>query len=259
MTDTPEGPGSPDSLIELVVSSIQRSEQPVWTKLLTVEIQARAPELGLHASKVHFPEIVLPSFDRKVPKIDFDHFFRTSEEAIQQLATRGWSLPWGLNLPDMQELAEKNPDEIDAFFEEYFQDGALGKLQVDILRDRKLERWNLLLTQCFKNYANGDFQICVPSLIIVLEGSFNYLSFFKVAHRKKFFDERIEAAVGFQKMTWISLRAFCEVVFMPGDPRRITDYINRHKVMHGLDDPSQWKKIDCLRLFQALDSTRRIK
>jgi len=84
------------------------------------------------------------------------------------------------------------------------------------------------------------------------------LTFFNEGNRKRFFDGHIETATGFQKLTWISLRSFCDVIFMPGDPRKSTDYINRHKILHGLDDPSTWKKVDCLRLFQALDSTRRL-
>jgi hypothetical protein len=166
--------------------------------------------------------------------------------------------PKDLSIPEMQDLVDKSPDEIDAFFEAYFEDGALGALREEILGDPKMHKWRTLLDQCFKNYGAGDFHICIPSLITVLEGSFNYLTFFNDGNRKRFFDGHIETATGFQKLTWISLRSFCDVIFMPGDPRKSTDYINRHKILHGLDDPSTWKKVDCLRLFQALDSTRRL-
>ena len=182
-----------------------------------------------------------------------------TEEAIEKLAMRGWSLPWHLSIGQARDLMDEDPDEIDAFFEAYFEDGGLEALREDILGDKKLGKWKVLLDQCFKNYSGGGFQICIPSLISVLEGSFDYLAFFDERRRKKFFEERIQAATSFHKLTWISLHRFCDVVFMSGDPRRATDYINRHKVMHGSDDPSGWKKVDCLRLFQALDSTRRLK
>jgi hypothetical protein len=65
---------------------------------------------------------------------------------------------------------DEEPDEIDAFFEAYFEDGGLEALREDILGDKKLEKWKVLLDQCFKNYNGGDFQICIPSLISVLEG-----------------------------------------------------------------------------------------
>ena len=276
--DNPDNPNDSSDPIDPTLNSLPVLEQSVWATLLTATAQIQVPmgfAIGrldptifdfpkIEFPRFEFPRIELPTLDLqafgiKLPEIDFDHVFRTMEEVIQQLAMRCWSLPWHLSIPEMQDLVDRNPDEIDAFFEAYFEDGALETLRKDILGDTKLDRWKVLLDQCFKNYGNGDFHICIPSLITVLEGSFNYLAFFSEGHRKKFFDDRIEAAASFQKLTWISLRSFCNVVFRPGDPRKATDYINRHKIMHGLDDPSTWKKIDCLRLFQALDSTRRLK
>jgi hypothetical protein len=221
--------------------------------------------LAAELSKVAQAAIVNPEFYKvaayampdfsKIAQIDLAD---ETEEAIEKLAMRGWSLPWHLSIGQARDLMDEDPEEIDAFFEAYFENGGLEAIREDILGDKKLEKWKVLLDQCFKNYSSGDFQICIPSLISVLEGSFDYLAFFDERRRKKFFEERIQAATSFQKLTWISLGRFCDVVFMSGDPRRATVYINRHKVMHGSDDPSGWKKVDCLRLFQALDSTRRL-
>jgi hypothetical protein len=171
---------------------------------------------------------------------------------------RGWSLPWHLPIGNARHLMDEDGDEIDAFFEAYFEDEGLERLRKGILADKKLGKWRVLLEQCFKNYNSGDFHICIPSLIAVLEGSFDYSAFFHERRRETFFKKRIGASTGFQRLTWISLYRFCEVIFMPIDPRTATNHINRNKVMHGSDDPSRWKKVDCLGLFQALDSTRRL-
>ena len=210
---------------------------------------------------VEFPKFEIPKFDIppiKLPEIDWEFTFQNLEEHLKQLAMQGWSLPWRLGIPDIRELVTKEPDEIDGFFEAYFEDGGLEKLRQDLLRGNRLDKWRLLLEQCFKNYSSGDFHICIPSLIMVLEGSFNYIAFHNESRRKEFFRKGIKAAAGFKKLTWVSLSCFCDVVFLAVDPRATTDYPNRHKIMHGLDDPSRWRKVDCLRLFQALDSTRRL-
>lgn len=123
-------------------------------------------------------------------------------------------------------MMDEDADEIDAFFEAYFEDEGLERLRKGILADKKLGKWRVLLE---------------PE-----------------RRRETFFKKRIGASTGFQRLTWISLYRFCEVIFMPIDPRRATNHINRNKVMHGSDDPSRWKKVDCLGLFQALDSTRRL-
>lgn len=230
--------------------------QPVWANLLTA-YQSALTAVSL-APKFDLSSVItVPSFEVSKFLVELD-LSRTTEP-IQQLAMRGWSLPWHLSFGETEDLVNGNPADIDTFFEVYFDGGGLDGLRQDILGEKKLEKWKLLLDQCFRNYQSGDFQICIPSLIAVLEGSFDYLSFFKEGNRKEFFEEHIKAATGFQKLTWLSLYKFCGLVFMSGDPRKPTDYINRHKVMHGLDDPLGWKKVDCLRLFQALDSTRRLK
>ena len=220
--------------------------------------------LASELSQVQEAAVVIPDLSKVVTfampdfsKLAHIDLAGETEKAIEKLAIRGWSLPWNLSLADAMALMDGDPDEIDAFFEAYFQDDGLEAVRKDILGDKKLEKWKVLLEQCFKNYDSGDFHICIPSLIAVLEGSFNYSAFFN--KREEFFEKHIQASTSFQRLTWISLYRFCEVVFMPGNPNRKTQYINRHKVMHGLDDPSGWKKVDCLRLFQALDSTRRLK
>ncbi len=259
--DNREERGKTAKAIDLSLEMLPALEESIWAKLLTgtaIEIP-KGFGIGPLDLSIELPKIDLSVRDFKLPEIDFEHTYRTMEKHLQQLALRCWSLPWHLGILDLEELVTKKPEEIDAFFEEYFEDGGLATLRKDIVDDKRLSKWDLLLEQCFKNYGSGDFQICIPSLIMVLEGSFNYTSFFSEGHRKDFFRKHIEAAAGFQKLTWVSLCSFCDVVFMPGNPRRTTDYPNRHKIMHGLDDPSKWRKVDCLRLFQALDSTRRLR
>jgi hypothetical protein len=247
--DKEEEPATTEKIV-VIKDESPTLEASVWAKLVTDTI----------LPAFEFPKVVIPKFEfPKLPEIDWEATFRKMEGNLRQLAMRGWSLPWHLGIPDVEDLANESPNEIDSFFERYFEDGGLATLRRDILEDMNLLKWKLLLEQCFKNYESGDFQICIPSLIMVLEGSFNYTAFFSEGHRKEFFRQHVDEAVGFQKMMWVSLRTFCDVIFMPGDPRRSTDYPNRHKIMHGLDDPAKWKKVDCLRLFQALDSTRRLK
>jgi len=247
----------PFKLAGLSAGSLSFAAESPWMKLLA-KAEIRTPAwraLGALVAAKTAPPSPFSDFAKLYPEL----YVRNTEDLMRQLATRGWSLPWHFGLGTVDELVNGPPEEIDGFFEEYFEAEGFTILCKDIMADGNLKKWKVLLRQCIKNYRNGDFHICIPSLIMVLEGSFDYDAFFSEEKRRTFFKQRIQTTSDFQKLTWISLSAFCDVIFVPTNPRRKTNYINRHRVMHGLDDPSTWKKVDCLRLFQALDSTRRLK
>jgi hypothetical protein len=83
----------------------------VWAKLIA--------DTSLLAFKS--PKTVIPKFEfSKFPEIDWEATFRTMEGSLQQLAMRGWSLPWHLGIRDVEDLANESPDEIDSFFETCF-------------------------------------------------------------------------------------------------------------------------------------------
>ena len=249
-------------------------DQSVWHKLLTSPVvaeldrisqrarilaEATFPDVGTLAARLSLPELKPPEFKLpemlQFPEIDTGPYLRNLTEAIEKLASNFWSIPWHLDLSQTQELANLTPEEIDQYLEEFFDGGAFTDLRKDVMGDASLDRWKTLLSQCFRNFETGEFHICIPSLILVLEGSFNYEAFFKEKRRKEFFRQKIKSASEFDKVTWISLNRFCDVLFAPTGKGRI----NRNRILHGRDQPSNWKRVDCLRLFQALDSTRRIK
>ena len=103
----PDDPDKPDDFsknpIDLPLNSPPVLEQSVWAKLLTRTIQIHIPQgfAPLDATiqvpkfdfpkvevahfefpKIEFPKIDLPTFDIKLPEIDFDHAFRTMEDAV---------------------------------------------------------------------------------------------------------------------------------------------------------------------------------
>lgn len=60
------------------------------------------------------------------------------------------------------------------------------------------------------------------------------------------------------RLAWVSVQAFLDVVFLhhPFSASK-PPLINRHWICHGRDVP-EWGKVDCLRLFQALDTIAAI-
>jgi hypothetical protein len=187
----------------------------------------------IEVPKLDFSKLEFPRVDVQLPDIDFDDLHRRLIQSVKKLATHFWSLPWHMTPRELQELVQMEPNDIDEYFAEYFEGEAFVRLRDDVLADANLKRWKTLISQCFSNYERDDFHICIPSLIVVLERSFNYSSFFSEKLRKKFFEERITRAAGFDQVFWVSLHTFCEVLFLADDPRKNFDHINRHKILHG--------------------------
>ena len=106
--DDPEKPDDSSNPIDQPLNSPPLLEQSIWATLLTAQIQVpRGIAIGslnrtifdfskIDVPRFEFPKMLptinLQAFDIKLPKIDFDHVFRTMEEVIQQLAMRCWSL-----------------------------------------------------------------------------------------------------------------------------------------------------------------------
>jgi hypothetical protein len=57
-----------------------------------------------------------------------------------------------------------------------------------------------------------------------------------------------------QRLGWASILGFLSSVFGYHSFATLAfDRLNRHWVLHGRDEP-RWTRLDCLRLFQALDT-----
>ena len=142
---------------------LDATEKIVETQSPTLEASVWAKLIADTFPVFQVPQVVIPKFEfPKLPEIDWEATFRDMEGNLQQLAMRGWSLPWHLGIPDVEELANQSPDEINSFFETYFEDGGLATLREEILGDKNLAKWKILLEQCFKNYESGDFQNLYP-------------------------------------------------------------------------------------------------
>jgi hypothetical protein len=191
---------------------------------------------------------------------------RDALERVELLAALGWTLPMEMSLPEFHALVMQDNtsvEGVDEWFIGYYSrdEGA----EFDSLRDRLLKSgdlafWRLLLEQIFDAYRRGQFAICVPSLLSVLEGliavPWGVKAFHNERCRKKFFEQKVGAADpdSIDQFQWKSVAAFVQTVFEGVDPNREYSIPKRNLILHGKSDPAKWNRADCLRLFQAIDT-----
>lgn len=189
----------------------------------------------------------------------FAEFERDCVNGAERLARSGWTLPISLTIPDMIELLRVPDDAIDdAFIAAYEGEDGFSWLKREINVAGRLKVWQPLLEQCFDNYERGNYAICIPALLSVLEGAIakpDGLLFVKPEERVAYFKAKIEAVDGesLDRATWNSMNIFFALLYEKSDFRAAPPpKLNRHWILHGRDLPSSWCRADALRLFHAL-------
>jgi hypothetical protein len=189
----------------------------------------------------------------------FAEFERDCANGAERLARTGWTLPISLTIPDMIELLRVPDEEIDdAFIAAYDAEDGFSWLKNGILTAARLKDWQPLLPQCLENFENGNYAICIPALLSVLEGAIarpDGVLFVSPADRVAYFRAKIAAADtdSLDRATWNSMNIFFASLYEKSDFRTAPPpKINRHWILHGRDLPSSWDRADALRLFHAL-------
>jgi hypothetical protein len=182
------------------------------------------------------------------------------EPEATKLGRWGWTMPTWAPLHLLPALTAKASEtEIDAVFLTLYNE-QFRRRERHLLKELPsrtvLQPWKPLVMQCIRCYRRKQYLIVVPSLLIILEGVL-----VTAANQQHAFPKMIRLAgqqadkadTGTLRLGWISIQGFLAEVFgkAPFDAKRPLR-INRHWVLHGRDKP-QWKRVDCLRLFQALD------
>lgn len=199
----------------------------------------------------------------KVIAASFDSAASKFEDDARELGERGWTMPmWG-PIELVHDLAHLTAQELDAKLQRAYslQRNKREKELLEGLIDKPaLLHWRPLLSECIDVFRKRKYRVVVPSLLTVVEGSMaSVIDFYSRKSPKYIAAQAVRNRdPGVMRLAWISVQAFVDKVFLNHDfsaPKPAL--INRHWICHGRDVP-EWGRIDCLRLFQALDTIAAI-
>jgi len=206
-------------------------------------------------------------------EIDWIGIMKTWRESAEKLGEKGWTTPLSMTPREVVEFSKIQ--DIDTAMEEYFSydnECAYTRMKRDVLDHKLVGSWKGLLEQCFNSYENGNYLVAIPNLFIIVEGIARMLISQKFEKHKigrrtslKNQYETVREDVSQEDETkdrvylvaYVSVLGFLNQVFQQGNfDRNPTRFpiINRDWVLHGKDTPSNWKKVDALRLFNAIYS-----
>ncbi|MDA1588999.1 MULTISPECIES: hypothetical protein [unclassified Bacillus cereus group] len=200
--------------------------------------------------------------------IDWVGIMKTWKESAEKLGGKGWTLPLSMTPGEVVEFSEIK--DIDIAMEEYFSHDngyAYTRMKREVLDHKFVESWKSLLEQCFNSYESENYLVVIPNLFIVVEGIARMLiskkfEKYKTKQRTSLRGqyEKVREDVSTDRVylvVYVSIVGFLNQVFQQGNfDRNPTRFpiINRDWVLHGKDAPSNWKKVDALRLFNAIYS-----
>ena len=167
-----------------------------------------------------------------------------------------------MSWPEFQDLATQDDltvERVNEWFVNYYNENNASefkRLADGLLLSRQLAFWKVLIEQCLRAFERGDFALCVPSLLLIFEGSIAKpwrATFENPKRRRVFFERKISAsALGpIHEYQWRSVAAFADKVFRA---RPSDQDLHRHLILHGKSDPAKWDRAYCLRLFQAIST-----
>lgn len=195
---------------------------------------------------------------------DWNENLGVMEKSAQLGAKNGWTLPPHTTMRESFEMMNnKNKEEIDREFEEHYSITENYEVMKRKLSSKVFEgKWKELLDQCFDNYERGYFKIAIPSLFLILEGVV-----FDIVKDQSWKKALVEIGQqikpeSIKRPVFISVKEFIFNAYSYGNFEKATErpsLINRSWVLHGRDNINEWKKVDSLRLFNALYSLAFLK
>ncbi|WP_223639324.1 hypothetical protein [Planococcus sp. 4-30] len=208
------------------------------------------------------PDISFPKIE--IPEIDYERI----EEITNDNSKFGWTLTGEMSLGDYLEddMIGTSQKEKDDYFYEYYSKNDwknFGYTKNQIIENIE-PRWHDLIQDCFDSFEDDKYKLVIPTLFTIIEGEMSFVFDSPLGSGPIIKMMVTQAENEESKLKQISLYS---VVHSMTDglfgslsfAKDRNDLVNRHRVLHGRDEPKHWQKVDALRLFNVISSLQFIK
>ncbi|KIN34405.1 MULTISPECIES: hypothetical protein [Bacillus] len=220
-------------------------------------------QIGKIVDNLTFPDYSFPNIQFPTPD------FSNVEELTKNNSKYGWTVTdeTSIEFYFSDKLIGMNQKEMDRAFVEHLEANDyenLNRIKSCIISTIEKNVKGLML-QCFKCYEMGLYASIIPTLMILIESeisaiaksskiNWQLLRDFKKESPK--LDEDYLAAVALYSLNrFLKNQLYKDSKFYEKRPA----IINRHWVLHGRDDPTNWTKADALRLINVLGTIQMLK
>jgi hypothetical protein len=181
----------------------------------------------------------------------------------EHVAKLGWTLDPNIPFPDALHLSGlTSRADADAYVLSLYEedDPKLEHTERDLRGERLLAPFDTTLQQCFESFRLGQYAICIPNLMNVLEGVTSQLDpphitstdLRKMLKKGGSVAKRAEHDI-LTAAIWLSLTTFINDLYEPWTPlaTKPAPALSRHLTQHGRKEPPN-DKIEVIRLLNAI-------
>lgn len=183
----------------------------------------------------------------------------------EHVAKLGWTLDPNLPFPEALHLSTlTRRADADAYVLKSHEedDPKLEHMERDLRAERVLAQFDTVLQQCFESFRNGQYAICIPTLMNALEGvareldppHINSTDLRKMLKKggsvaKRAEHDMLTAAI------WLSLATFINDLYEPWTAlaTKPAPALSRHLTQHGRKEPPN-EKVEVIRLLHAIET-----
>ena len=167
-----------------------------------------------------------------------------------------WTIPFSFTPKEIYDLSYKNDNEIDDYFLGYYQIRSKNYNDSIHYIKNNLTIYRNLFIQIEQNLSDGNYLICIPSEILILEGCISDYTNSRSTHIVDLIKEKMNSEQNeVKKIMLSSMLNFVTKLYscFDFDRNKQLMYINRHWIEHGRDSGA-WELIDAIRLLQAIET-----
>lgn len=242
----------------------------------TANIEIPVPQITLpnldFSPNLALPEIKLPIFEIPdfefpnihIPEIDFERIKKNTKDNSKH----GWTLTGEIGIGDYlnDDLLGATQKEKDEYFLHYYSTNNwenFNHTKAAILEDIE-PKWHDLIQECFECFENDKYKLVIPTLFTIIEGEMSFVfkshlgsgNLIQMMEKKAKNEESIYEQISLYSIVHSMRNRLFGSLDFAGERNEL---INRHRTLHGRDDPKHWQKVDALRLFNVISSLQFIK
>ncbi|MUG45513.1 hypothetical protein [Paenibacillus woosongensis] len=226
-------------------------------------IRKLAESFRVNIPKIEFPKI-------QFPKIDLGEFTKNLEEECKSNAKYGWCLSSEMPFGAYREIARTDDTQEvrDQLFVKMFEEDGF-RLYNDEKRfiiSSSSEEWRDFYIECFQAFEGGMLKAVIPSLISAIEHELasgiesGEIGKKLIRNAQQSFESKW-GPTGFVYVMGASVISLLENGLFRGDdfskPRQ--PLLNRNRVLHGRDNPSEWRNTDVYKLITIISAIQMFR
>lgn len=180
------------------------------------------------------------------------------ENYVTLIEKTGWLFGDGWSWDMVEDLSTKDAEDRNKMLEAFYTEEQINKLfhKIECVLNKNNICYDILINECISSFKNNLYLVTIPSLMSIVDGLINSPNAGKASIIKTCqnnFSTQKNKDNFFFALNWMFLEKYVEGVYKTHkftEPR--LPFFNRNWILHGRDNPHDWKRLDAINLFNTI-------